>query len=460
MKTKHSPEDRPKEGHPESLDFATVAGREMAWLEQYIEIRLPAYFKGISAAEAPTPPPPSYEPGAHAFGDLILRLKMKHEERLLLALALAPIVAPQILDIFLHHTAEREHLTEFGGIKGTTHRGFLPTGETALFLLAGTDLALRFSLLPLLEPEHCLYRENILRYQRPAENEPPQCGGLMIAPAFLRRMISGEEQKPDFSTDFPAKRLMTHLTWDDLVLTPDVMAQVVEINSWAKHGRTLLDEWGLGRRISTGYKVLFHGPPGTGKTLTACLLGQSQGVDVCRVDLSQVVSKYIGETEKNLAGVFDQATDKNWILFFDEADALFGQRTQTPQSNDCDANLGVACLLQRVEDFPGLVIFASHSRANLAPAFSRRLQGSIYFAPPDRTQRRRLWESAFPPGLTLEPEVQLEDLAREYEVTGGQIVNVVRYCALKAIERGPRVIHLKDIRCGLKRELGKEGRAG
>ena len=177
------------------------------------------------------------------------------------------------------------------------------------------------------------------------------------------------------------------------------------------------------------------------------------------MDLSQVVSKYIGETEKNLAAVFDQATDKNWILFFDEADALFGRRTQTTQANDRYANQEVSYLLQRVEDFPGLAILATNFRANLDTAFSRRLQGSIYFAPPDRTQRRRLWERAFPPSLELDP-AWIEDLARDYEVTGGQIVNVVRYCALKAIERGPRVIHLEDIRCGLKRELEKEGRAG
>jgi ATPase family associated with various cellular activities (AAA) len=443
-----------------SLDFAAVAEREMAWLEQCIEARLPAYFQGMSAAETLLPPPPVYELGYHAYGDLILRLKMTPQVRLLLVLALAPAIAPQILDIFLHRPADREYLTEFGGVKGTAHRGFLPTGETALFLLAGNDLAQRFRLLPLFEPDHYLYRENILRFQRVADNDPPQCGGLMIAPAFLRLLITGEEQKPDFSTHFPAKRITTQLTWADLILAPTVMEQVQEIRSWAQHGATLLSEWGLSRRVSPGYKALFHGPPGTGKTLTACLLGQSQGLDVYRVDLSQVVSKYIGETEKNLAGVFDQALDKNWILFFDEADALFGRRTQTAHANDRYANQEVSYLLQRVEDFPGLVILATNFRANLDTAFSRRLQNSIYFAPPDLTQRRRLWELAFPKPLALEPAVRLDELAREYEVTGGQIVNVVRYCALKAIERGPPVIHAEDIRCGLKRELEKDGRTG
>jgi hypothetical protein len=357
----------------ERLDFAAVAGREMAWLERFIEVWIQAYFQGTPPDQTPIPAAPVYAPKAHAYGDLILRLNMGPEERLLLALALAPSIAPQILDIFLHRTAEREHLTEFGGAKGTNHRGFLPTAETALFLLAGNDLARRFRLLPLFEPEHYFYRENILCLQRAAENDPPQCRALLIAPAFLRLMITGEEQKPDFSMHFPARRINTQLTWDDLILEPAAMEQVLEIRSWAQHGAKLLGEWGLGRRISPGYKVLFHGPPGTGKTLTACLLGQSQNVDVYRVDLSQVVSKYIGETEKNLAGVFDQAMDKNWILFFDEADALFGRRSQTSQEDDRYANQEVSYLLQRVEDFPGFVILATNFRANLDTAFSRRL---------------------------------------------------------------------------------------
>ncbi len=445
---------------PQHLDFATVAGREMAWLDEYIGVWIKAYFDGTPAAETHTPAAPVYERGAHAYGNLILDLKMGQEERLLLALALAPAIAPNILDIFLHRTPEREHLTEFGGAKGTNHRGFLPTGETALFLLAGNDLARRFQLLPLLEPEHRFYRENILRLQRAAENDPPQCGALLIAPAFLRRLITGEEQKPDFSMHFPARRITTQLTWDDLILEPAALAQVLEIRSWVQHGAKLLNEWGLGRRIAPGYKVLFHGPPGTGKTLTACLLGQAQNVDVYRVDLSQVVSKYIGETEKNLAGVFDQAMDKKWILFFDEADALFGRRSQTSQSNDRYANQEVSYLLQRVEDFPGLVILATNFRANLDTAFSRRLQSSIYFAPPDRAQRLRLWQHAFPKPLELEPAISLEEIARDHEVTGGQIVNVVRHCALKAIERGPQVIHAVDIRVALKRELEKDGRVG
>lgn len=432
----------------------------MEWLHLFIERRLHDYFQSPETPSPHPPAPPIYPKGAHVYADLLHRYGMGLEERLLLALGLAPHISPQSLDIFLHrHDEQNRHFTEFGGVKGTNHHGFLPTGETALFLLAGDDLARRFRLLPLLEPDHYLYRDNILRYQRGADNDPPQCGSLLVAPAFLRFLITGEEQKPDFSTHFPARRITTPLGWEDLILDPAVMEQVQEIRAWARHGATLLGGWGLGRRLAPGFRALFHGPPGTGKTLTACLLGQAQGVDVYRVDLSQIVSKYIGETEKNLSGVFDQAADKNWILFFDEADALFGQRTQTSQANDRYANQEVSYLLQRVEDFPGVILLATNFRANLDDAFSRRLQSSIYFSPPDAAQRRQLWARAFPKTVKLERQIKLDELARQYELTGGQIVNVVRHAALKAAERGPKLILLEDLQRGIRRELEKEGRA-
>ena len=148
------------------------------------------------------------------------------------------------------------------------------------------------------------------------------------------------------------------MAWDDLVLDDLVHEQVQEINTWLEHGATLMSDWGLYRKIKPGYRSLFYGPPGTGKTLTASLLGKTSGRDVYRIDLSMVVSKYIGETEKNLSKIFDTAENKNWILFFDEADSLFGKRTATNSSNDRHANQQTAHLLQRVEDFPGVVILA------------------------------------------------------------------------------------------------------
>jgi len=207
-----------------------------------------------------------------------------------------------------------------------------------------------------------------------------------------------------------------------------------------------------------GYRSLFYGPSGTGKTLTATLIGAELGVDVYRIDLSMVVSKYIGETEKNLANVFDQAQHKNWILFFDEADALFGKRTQTTSSNDRHANQEISYLLQRVEDYPGVVILATNLKANIDEAFARRFQSLVYFPLPDVIQRQQLWENMLsgPPGLAV--GVDLARLAQSYQLSGGAITNVVRYGAISALQNNRSSIELDDLVKGVSKELRKEGK--
>jgi SpoVK/Ycf46/Vps4 family AAA+-type ATPase len=176
------------------------------------------------------------------------------------------------------------------------------------------------------------------------------------------------------------------------------------------------------------------------------------------VDLSLVVSKYIGETEKNLAGVFDQAESNDWILFFDEADALFGKRTQTSSSHDRYANQEVAYLLQRMEGFPGIVILATNLKGNIDEAFARRFQSMIYFPMPGPDQRLELWSNAFSKELKLEPAVDLKAIAHEFELAGGAIINVLRYASLMALRRGPGIVMLQDIRQGVRREFRKDGK--
>jgi SpoVK/Ycf46/Vps4 family AAA+-type ATPase len=258
--------------------------------------------------------------------------------------------------------------------------------------------------------------------------------------------------------NFPAKRITTKLTWEDLVLTHDVLDEVENINAWLRHSKTIMEDWGLERTVKPGYRCLFYGPPGTGKTLTATLIGANAGLDVYRIDLSMVVSKYIGETEKNLANIFDQAKNKNWILFFDEADALFGKRTQTSSSNDRYANQEVSYLLQRVEDFPGVVILATNLKANIDDAFARRFQTSIYFSLPDAEHRLRLWQGYFKGKCRLEEGVDLACLAEEYALSGGAIANVVRYGAIRALHMGRDAISRDDLVKGIAKELIKEGK--
>ena len=185
---------------------------------------------------------------------------------------------------------------------------------------------------------------------------------LTINPEYLGRFTTGRRNTPSFSSAFPARRITTALEWTDLILPAPVRDDVEEIVGWIRHQDTLRHQWRLDKKIPPGFRSVFYGPPGTGRTLTAALLGKATERDVYRVDLALVVSKWIGETEKNLDRVFTQAEAGDWILFFDEADALFGTRTNPTSANDRYSNQGVAYLLQRIEDFAGVVILASNRR--------------------------------------------------------------------------------------------------
>jgi SpoVK/Ycf46/Vps4 family AAA+-type ATPase len=289
-------------------------------------------------------------------------------------------------------------------------------------------------------------------------NEPFFSGILTLSKEYLNLFTHGTNHKPDYNANFPAKLIETKLDWDDLIISQEIMDELEELKDWMIHGEELMNSWGLKKNVKPGYRALFYGPPGTGKTLTACLLGKSAQKDVYRIDLSLVVSKYIGETEKNLGKIFDQAVNKNWILFFDEADALFGKRTQTSSSNDRYANQEVSYLLQKIEDFPGVIILATNLKANLDEAFARRFQNMIYFSMPEHSQRILLWKNAFSTFTSFEPTVLFDEIAEKYEISGGAITNVVRYCSLKAFKRRDKMIKKNDILIGIKKELQKEGK--
>lgn len=237
-----------------------------------------------------------------------------------------------------------------------------------------------------------------------------------------------------------------------MVLDYQVATELEEINVWISSGKTVMEDWGLSRILKAGYRSLFYGPPGTGKTLAATLLGKKNEMDVYRIDLSMIVSKYIGETEKNLAKVFDLAENRNWILFFDEADALFGKRTSTNTSNDRHANQEVAYLLQRIEDFPGMVILATNLRSNIDEAFSRRFQSVIYFPMPTEEQRAELWRNMLPGKWLGKDAEELITMAAEMELSGGSITNVVRRCALRMIQSKKKLLDKVMLKEALQKE--------
>ncbi|HEY4319208.1 MAG TPA: ATP-binding protein [Herbaspirillum sp.] len=434
--------------------------REIAWFGEVLATRFHAYFMHEGGPhDIGSHAPPDIADDPSPFATAVREHGMNFDERLVLILTLLPHVRPQALDLLFTANKNTERgYTEFGGWKGKNHAGLMPTCETAVFILAGDDLARRFEVLKLFDPAHFFTHHTILRLEQRADGEPALSAALNVESDFLDRCTSGQLHKPDYSAGFPAKRITTRLDWSDLVLAPEVLEEIDNIRLWLKGGAEVMRRWHLDKSVKPGYRSLFYGPPGTGKTLTATLLGKAAGVDVYRIDLSKIVSKYIGETEKNMASVFDQAQNKNWILFFDEADALFGKRTEGSSSNDRHANQEVAYLLQRIEDFPGVVILASNLKSNIDEAFARRFQTAIYFPIPDGLQRLRLWQNMFPQRRHLADDVDLEDLAEENILSGGALINVLRYAVLRAERQGRSTIGKDDLLRGIKKEFIKEGR--
>ena len=435
---------------------------EIEWCKAVIDLRFSQYFSADDSEEKKLQiemvEPPELSDDS-PYGRVVQEFDLGFYERLVMALALIPHLCPQALDSFLlnNRTLGRPY-TEFGGWHGKSHSGFLPTCETALFLLAGNDIAKRLQRMSLFEHSSVLLAQRILVLEYGEPGEPANSAALRVSSEYLQYFTTGVRNKPDFSMHFPAKLITTNLQWEDLVLSEETLDDINQLLAWIEKSEVVLDDFGLRKNLKRGYRSLFYGPPGTGKTLTATLIGAKVGMDVYRVDLSQVISKYIGETEKNLSNIFDQAEHRNWILFFDEADSLFGARTQTSNSNDRAANQEISYLLQRVEDFPGIVILASNLKSNIDEAFSRRFQNAIYFPLPEPEERMKLWSNIFAKKSVLADDVDLNTFAEKYELAGGALTNVARYAALCAAQENRKKICNDDIVKALAKELHKEGK--
>jgi ATP-dependent 26S proteasome regulatory subunit len=258
-----------------------------------------------------------------------------------------------------------------------------------------------------------------------------------------------------------AQRIPTGFTWADLVLPADTMAAVDEVVRFARQRPFLLEEWGFARKLpyGRGVSAILAGPPGTGKTMVAQLLARELGYELFRIDLSQVVNKYIGETEKNLAKIFDEAETAHAVLFFDEADSLFGKRTDVKSSNDRYANLEVNYLLQRMETFDGVTLLATNLEHGIDEAFKRRVRFAVAFELPELDERRRLWRSMFPPEAPLAPDIDWDLIARSFEMSGGYIKKAALRAAVIAADARPRrALTTADILGAARAEYREMGR--
>lgn len=428
---------------------------ELKWLADVILVRMRLYFKQESPfGDIREVQPQPVEGKEGAYPAFIRSYSLGYEERLCLILSFVPLLKPQLMDYFnVRNSDTGQRFVEFGCEE--KDNVLLPTFSTAVFLLCGDDVMQRIALMEAfsrhpLFANPAYYPEIISQRRFSSAMRPSQ--ELTDTLVFERKF------EPSFSSDFPARRLSTSRSWKELVLDEKTMEKVEEIRLWVEYGDRVRKEWQLDRVLKPGFRVLFYGPSGCGKTFTASLLGKETGKDVYCVDLSMVVSKYIGETEKNLSKVFQLAEDKDWILFFDEADALFGKRTGLKDAHDRYANQEVAYLLQRVEDYRGLVVLSTNLKSNMDDAFSRRFQCVIRFPMPNAEQRERLWRNTFSPKCKFDKDVDLKEIAKKHELAGGSILNVVQYASVLAMSRKQTVIRNEDILEGIRREFQKEGK--
>jgi SpoVK/Ycf46/Vps4 family AAA+-type ATPase len=259
--------------------------------------------------------------------------------------------------------------------------------------------------------------------------------------------------------DMLAHKIMPHYTWDDIVLPRDRLQQLREICHYVKYRARVYDDWGFDRKLSLGkgLNVLFAGPSGTGKTMAAEIIAGELGLDLYKIDLSTVFSKYIGETEKNLARIFAEAETSNAILFFDEADALFGKRSEVRDAHDRYANIEVGYLLQKMEEYEGIVILATNLRKNMDDAFVRRMHCTVEFPFPTEQERRRIWAAISPDDTPRTSDLDLDFMARRFEMAGGNIRNIALAAAFLAAADGG-AITMAHLIHATKREYQKMGK--
>ena len=297
-------------------------------------------------------------------------------------------------------------------------------------------------------------------------------GQIEDAVATARDLAEWRQERLDPQDLFAASRahsnqklnaLATKITpryrWDDIVLPPDTFAQLREMVNTVRQRQVVYGQWGFDRKVALGkgLSALFAGESGTGKTMAADILAGELGQDLYKIDLSMLVSKYIGETEKNLNRVFSEAETSNAILFFDEADAIFGKRSEVKDSHDRYANIEISYLLQRMESYDGVVILASNLRGNLDEAFTRRLHFIVEFPFPEAVDREIIWQVNFPPEAPVSGDVDFRLLARRFRITGGNIRNIIMAAAFLAAESGESV-GLAHMLHATRREYQKIGR--
>lgn len=391
-------------------------------------------------------PVPELTQASGAYAALIKQYDLTPTDRLVLILGLLPHLQPDVLDQWVKTL--KDNVSKLPGNIGIAYPHFLPTGKTALFLLAGLDYQKQlYYQTQLFSPTHPFIQQNILTLGPVPEGEPKINGTLTLSPEYLHWLTTSERYRPVFSQDFPAEQLTTQQTWEDYVLPSRTQTQVEELLDWVAHFHELRQNPAFAKD-NKGYKCLLTGPPGTGKTLLGRLLTQKTSREVWRLDMSQLVSKFVGETSKNIQKVFDTARHYDHILFCDEGEGLFSNRTQNAgTAQDTYVNQDVGYLLQAIEEYPGILLVATNNLNNMDDAFMRRFNTRIRFEYPDADSLFQLWQKALDPFIP-DHRIDVKFIAREQarqQVTGAQISRVKDLLGIRALKRKNWELSLEEL---------------
>lgn len=280
-------------------------------------------------------------------------------------------------------------------------------------------------------------------------------GPVMVTDAHLHQACRSQSNQKLAEL---AQKIIPRYTWDDIVLPPDKLEQLREIYQQVKFRHVVFHEWDFDSKFSLGkgVNVMFSGSSGTGKTMAAEIIAKLLDMDLYKIDLSSVVSKYIGETEKNLSKIFQEARASNAILLFDEADALFGKRSEVKDAHDRYANIEINYLLQKMEEHEGIVILTTNFKKNIDDAFTRRFRFTVEFPFPDPPYRLRIWKQVFPMRTPIGDDLDFDYLARRFKITGGNIKNIALHSAFLAAADG-RVVRMAHLVRATRREIHKMG---
>lgn len=413
--------------------------KELDWLTEIIEKRTDRQLNGTFLENSSLQP---IELRGGTYAELVNKFNLGLAERMVLGITILLNLKPEVFDRFLIANSDTgKPFREYGGIIEKHTFQFRPTLRTAIYLLSGGDSQKFVYYQNILRSNNRLFTEQIVNLYAIGEHQNYLPDSLIqLDSAYVDYLFAGDIPRLDAGKNFPAKLLETDKTFDDLILKESAKKQLEPALNYVKVHQELYSNKNVGAKLKKGFVLLLYGPPGTGKTLTASIIGNELNTQVYQIDSSLVVSKYIGETEKNLERVFQRLEGKNCILFFDEADAMFGKRTEVQDSKDRYANQGVSYLLQRMEQFDGLIILATNYEKNFDDAFKRRILSKIHIGRPDIEERIQLWNNTLPEGYSYQSEAFLDALANHFDFTGANIAVVVKMSVEKAFTENTKVL--------------------